>query len=360
VAFFFAAKYITDRVGPIHGCHEFFAGDWFLASPGFRPMLIIPIMNQLDQLKQHTTVVCDTGDFEAMRAYKPQDATTNPSLILAASQKPEYKPLVEKAIADHKNSPLCNGPLVESIIDAILVNFGAEILKIVPGRVSTEVDARLSFDRAGTIDKAHHIIGLYQKAGIGRERVLIKVASTWEGIKAAETLQKEGINCNLTLLFSLAQAVACAEGGIRLISPFVGRILDWYKKSTGKDYTPAEDPGVQSVTEIYNYYKHFDYKTEVMGASFRNKGEIVELCGCDLLTISPALLGELAAANEEIKPKLNVADAKAAKIERLACDEKSFRWHFNEDAMAVDKTAEGIRKFAEDIVKLEKLVQAAL
>jgi transaldolase len=317
-------------------------------------------MNQLDQLKQHTTVVCDTGDFESMRAYKPQDATTNPSLILAASQKAEYKPLVDKAITDHKGSPLCDGPLVESIIDSILVNFGVEILKIVPGRVSTEVDARLSFDTGGTIDKAHHIIGLYQKAGIGRERVLIKIASTWEGIKAAEALQKEGINCNLTLLFSLAQAVACAEGGIKLISPFVGRILDWFKKSTGKDYTPTEDPGVLSVTEIYHYYKHFDHKTEVMGASFRNKGEITELCGCDLLTISPALLGELAAANDAITPKLTVAAAKTAKIERINCDEKSFRWMFNEDAMAVDKTAEGIRKFAEDIVKLEKMVQAAL
>jgi transaldolase len=320
----------------------------------------MPIMNQLDQLKQHTTVVCDTGDFESMRAYKPQDATTNPSLILAASQKAEYKPLVEKAITDYKDATLSNGPLVEAIIDAILVNFGVEILKIVPGRVSTEVDARLSFDTGATIDKAHHIIGLYQKAGIERERVLIKVASTWEGIKAAERLQKEGIICNLTLLFSLAQAVACAEGGIKLISPFVGRILDWFKKSTGKDYTPTEDPGVKSVTEIYNYYKHFDYKTEVMGASFRNKGEITELCGCDLLTISPALLGELSAANEPITPKLNVAAAKATQVKRIGSDEKSFRWLFNEDAMAVDKTAEGIRKFAEDIVKLEKVVQAAL
>jgi transaldolase len=226
--------------------------------------------------------------------------------------------------------------------------------------VSTEVDARLSFDRGETIDKARHVIGLYQKAGIDRERVLIKVASTWEGIKAAEALQKEGINCNLTLLFSLPQAVACAEGGIKLVSPFVGRILDWYKKSTGKDYTPTEDPGVKSVTEIYNYYKHFDYKTEVMGASFRNKGEITELCGCDLLTISPALLGELAAANESITPKLTPAAAKAAKVERIKYDEKSFRWMFNEDAMAVDKTAEGIRNFAKDIVKLEKLLQASL
>ncbi|MEI6535757.1 MAG: transaldolase [Verrucomicrobiaceae bacterium] len=317
-------------------------------------------MNQLDQLKQHTVVVADTGDFEAMRAYKPQDATTNPSLILAASQKAEYKPLVDKAVVDHKGSSLSGAALVDSIMDRILVNFGAEILKIVPGRVSTEVDARLSFDSAATIAKARHIIDLYEKGGIGRERILIKIASTWEGIKAAEVLQKEGINCNLTLLFSLAQAIACAEGGIKLISPFVGRILDWWKKSTGKDYTATEDPGVQSVTQIYHYYKHFDYKTEVMGASFRNKGEITELCGCDLLTISPALLGELQAASEAITPKLTAAAAKSTKMERIKCDEKSFRWMFNEDAMATEKTAEGIRNFAKDIVKLEALVQSSL
>jgi len=316
-------------------------------------------MNQLEQLKQHTVVVCDTGDFEAMRAYKPQDATTNPSLILAASQKEEYKPLVEKAVADHKGSPLGGVKLADSIIDAILVNFGMEILKIVPGRVSTEVDARLSFDRKATIAKAHHIIGLYENNGISRDRILIKVASTWEGIRAAETLQKEGINCNLTLLFSLAQAVACAEGGIRLISPFVGRILDWWKKSTGKDYAAAEDPGVRSVTQIFNYYKHFGYETEVMGASFRNKGEIIELCGCDLLTISPALLGELQAASDPITKKLDTVAAKAEKIERIKCDEKSFRWMFNEDAMAVEKTAEGIRNFAKDVVKLETQILAA-
>jgi transaldolase len=317
-------------------------------------------MNQLDQLKKHTVVVADTGDFEAMRAYQPQDATTNPSLILAASQKAEYKPLVDKAVTDHKGSSLSGAGLVDSVIDSILVNFGLEILKIVPGRVSTEVDARLSFDTQATIDKARHIISLYEAAGISRERILIKIASTWEGIKAAEVLQKEGINCNLTLLFSLAQAVACAEGGIKLISPFVGRILDWYKKSTGKDYAATEDPGVVSVTQIYNYYKHFDYKTEVMGASFRNKGEITELCGCDLLTISPSLLGELQAASEPISPKLNPEHAKSLSIERINLDEKNFRWLFNEDAMATEKTAEGIRKFAEDIVKLEKLVQAAL
>ena len=315
---------------------------------------------QLEQLKKYTKVVADTGDFESMKAYHPLDATTNPSLILQAAQKPEYKALVDSAIVDHKGSPLSGDALVDSIIDGILVNFGLEILKIVPGRVSTEVDARLSFNTQGTLDKARHIIGLYEKAGIGRERVLIKIASTWEGIKAAEILQKEGINCNLTLLFSLAQAVACAEGGIKLISPFVGRILDWYKKSTGKDYSAVEDPGVVSVTQIYNYYKHFGYTTEVMGASFRSKGEITELAGCDLLTISPGLLGELAASSDPLPQKLNADSAKSLKIERLTFDEKAFRWALNEDPMATEKTAEGIRKFGEDIVKLEKLVQAAL
>ncbi len=317
-------------------------------------------MNQLDQLKQHTVVVADTGDFESMRAYKPQDATTNPSLILAASQKPEYRTIVDKAISEFKNSSLSGAGKVDAILDRLVILFGLEILKIVPGRVSTEVDARLSFDTQGNIDKARQLIGAYEKEGIPRERVLIKIASTWEGIKAAEVLQKEGINCNLTLLFSLAQAVVCAEGDIKLISPFVGRILDWHKKSTGKDFAPTEDPGVQSVTQIYNYYKHFGYTTEVMGASFRNKGEITELCGCDLLTISPGLLGELQASEEPITPKLNAANAASLKIERIAGDEKTFRWLFNEDAMATEKTAEGIRNFAKDIVKLENLVASAL
>ena len=317
-------------------------------------------MNQLDQLKQHTTVVADTGDFEAMKAYKPQDATTNPSLILQASQKAEYRSIVEKAVADGKASALSGAALLDDVMDRLVVAFGLEILKIVPGRVSTEVDARLSFDIQANVDKARHLIGMYEKAGIPRERILIKIASTWEGIKAAEILQKEGINCNLTLLFSLAQAVACAEGGIKLISPFVGRILDWFKKSTGQDYAPAEDPGVQSVTTIYNYYKHFGYTTEVMGASFRNKGEITELCGCDLLTISPGLLGELAASTDPITPKLNAEHAKSLKIERIGSDEKTFRWLFNEDAMATEKTAEGIRNFAKDIVKLETLVSGLL
>ncbi|MCB1275547.1 transaldolase [Prosthecobacter sp.] len=311
-------------------------------------------MTQLDQLKQHTVVVADTGDFEAMKAYKPQDATTNPSLILQAASKPEYKAIFDQAVTDGKSGG------VDAVMDKLVVAFGLEILKIVPGRVSTEVDARLSFDTQGNIEKARHIIAMYEKAGISRERILIKIASTWEGIKAAEVLQKEGINCNLTLLFSLAQAVACAEGGIKLISPFVGRIMDWFKKNTGKDYAPTEDPGVLSVTQIYNYYKHFDYKTEVMGASFRNKGEITELCGCDLLTISPGLLGELAASEDAIAPKLNAANAKSLKIERIGSDEKTFRWLFNEDPMAVDKTAEGIRNFAKDIVKLETMVKTAI
>lgn len=311
-------------------------------------------MTQLDQLKQHTVVVADTGDFEAMKAYKPQDATTNPSLILQAASKPEYKAIFDQAVADGKSGG------VDAVMDKLVVAFGLEILKIVPGRVSTEVDARLSFDTQGNIEKARQIIGAYESAGIGRERILIKIASTWEGIKAAEVLQKEGINCNLTLLFSLAQAVACAEGGIKLISPFVGRILDWHKKSTGKDFAPTEDPGVISVTQIYNYYKHFGYTTEVMGASFRNKGEITELTGCDLLTISPGLLGELAASEDPITPKLNAANAKSLQIERIGSDEKTFRWLFNEDAMATEKTAEGIRNFAKDIVKLETMVKAAL
>ena len=317
-------------------------------------------MNQLDQLKKHTIVVADTGDFEAMKAYKPQDATTNPSLILAASQKPEYKSLVDQAVAEHRKSKLSGSKLVASIMDRILILFGLEILKIVPGRVSTEVDARLSFDTEGTVAKARQIISLYEKAGIDRKRILIKIASTWEGIEAARVLQKERINCNMTLLFSLAQAIACAEAKAKLISPFVGRILDWYKKSTGKDYAPAEDPGVLSVATIYNYYKKFGQKTEVMGASFRNKGEITELCGCDLLTISPGLLGELQASEEKLARKLSEATAKKSKLERVKMSENTFRWMLNEDAMATEKTAEGIRKFGEDIVKLEKLVSSAL
>lgn len=307
--------------------------------------------NQLDQLKQMTVVVADTGDFASMRQYAPRDATTNPSLILKAAAMPDYAPLVDKAIADAGQA----APAAQ-VIDRLLVNFGVEILKIVPGRVSTEVDARLSFDRDGSIAKAREIIALYEQAGMPRERILIKVAATWEGIKAAEQLQKEKINCNLTLLFSFAQAVACAEARVRLISPFVGRILDWYKKSTGKDYVPAEDPGVKSVTEIYTYYKKFGYATEVMGASFRNKGEILELAGCDLLTISPQLLGELRADTGPVVRKLDPAQAQASALKQVSFDEKSFRFALNEDAMATEKTAEGIRVFAADIAKLEQLI----
>lgn len=315
---------------------------------------------QLDQLKGFTTVVADTGDFESMKAYQPQDATTNPSLILQASEKPEYKHLVEKAVAENKGSSLSGTALVESVLDRILILFGLEILKIVPGRVSTEVDARLSFDTEGTVAKARHLIATYEKEGIPRERVLIKIASTWEGIKAAEILEKEGIRCNLTLLFSFPQAVACAEAGVQLISPFVGRILDWYKANTGKTYEGDEDPGVISVKQIYTYYKKFGYKTEVMGASFRNKGEILSLAGCDLLTISPALLKELQESTDPVTRRLSAADAASADIERATFDEKSFRFAFNEDAMAVEKTAQGIRAFSADIVKLEKLVSGLL
>ncbi len=308
-------------------------------------------MNQLDQLKQFTTVVADTGDFAGMKQFAPRDATTNPSLILKAAGTPTNAHLLDQALREAGT-----GASLGTIIDRLLVLFGCEILKIVPGRVSTEVDARLSFDAEGSIAKAREIIGLYEKAGIPRERVLIKLASTWEGIKAAERLQQEKINCNMTLLFSLAQAVACADAKVQLISPFVGRILDWYKKSTGKEYAAHEDPGVKSVTEIYAYYKKFGYRTEVMGASFRNTGEIIELAGCDLLTISPALLGELQASNEPLVRKLDPAAAKDADLTKLSFDEKAFRFALNEDAMATEKLAEGIRAFAADAVKLEALM----
>jgi transaldolase len=308
---------------------------------------------QLDQLKQFTVVVADSGDFASIKQYAPRDATTNPSLIFKAAGMAEYAWVIDKAVGDAGA-----GAAPAQIIDRLLVLFGQEILKIVPGRVSTEVDARLSFDREATVAKAREIIGLYEKSGTPRERILIKIASTWEGIKAAEQLQKEKINCNLTLLFSFPQAVACAEAGVRLISPFVGRILDWYKKSTGKDYAPAEDPGVKSVTQIYNYYKKFGHATEVMGASFRNKGEITELAGCDLLTISPALLGELRASTDPLARKLDPANAPALDLKKVTFDEKGFRFALNEDAMATEKTAEGIRVFAADIGNLEQLLAA--
>ena len=317
-------------------------------------------LSQLEQLKQYTKVVADTGDFESMREFKPQDATTNPSLILQAATKPQYAPILEKAIADRKNSGLTGAKQVDDIIDHILIAFGLEILKIVPGRVSTETDARLSFDVDGTVAKARDLIALYEKAGISRDRVLIKIASTWEGIKAAEIVQKEGIRCNLTLLFSMAQAVACADAKVQLISPFVGRIYDWYKNANKREYTGAEDPGVQSVTAIFNYYKHFGHQTEVMGASFRNVSQIVELAGSDLLTISPDLLAKLAASHDPVTKKLDEAAAKAAHIHKIDLDEKAFRFQFNEDAMATEKTAEGIRKFSADIVKLEQVVASHL
>jgi transaldolase len=306
-------------------------------------------MNQLEQLKQFTTVVADTGDFQSIKAYAPQDATTNPSLILKAVQKPEYRPLLEKAVAE------ANGASIDAIVDNLLIAFGTEILKYVPGRVSTEIDAALSFDTEATVAKGRELIALYEKAGIGRERILIKIASTWEGIRAAEILEKEGIRCNLTLLFSLVQAVACAEAGVQLISPFVGRIYDWYKKSTGTDYQGADDPGVQSVKRIYQYYRKFGYKTEVMGASFRNTSQILELAGCDLLTISPDLLQKLADTEGQVERKL-VADANAD-VHKIAIDEKTFRFMLNEDAMATEKLAEGIRAFCADSAKLKKMIE---
>lgn len=318
-------------------------------------------MTQLDQLKKLTTVVADTGDFEAMKEFMPQDATTNPSLILQAATKDEYRPLIDKAISEFKGGTLSGQALTDAVLDRIIILFGLEILKIVPGRVSTEVDARLSFDTAGTVSKAKELIAAYEKEGISKDRVLIKIASTWEGIKAAEILEKEGIHCNLTLLFSFAQAVACAEAKVQLISPFVGRILDWYKaNSEEQDFEGDKDPGVISVKAIYNYYKKFGYKTEVMGASFRNKGEIIALAGCDLLTIAPKLLAELAASDEPFEAKLTEEIAAKDPVEKISLDEKSFRLAFNEDAMATEKTAQGIRGFAADIVKLEKLVNAEL
>ena len=317
-------------------------------------------LSQLEQLKSLTKVVADTGDFESMRQYLPQDATTNPSLILSAASKPEYTWLVDKAISDRKNAGLTGVKRIEDVIDNVLVNFGLEILKIVPGRVSTETDARMSFDTTGTIAKARQLIRLYEAQGVDRNRVLVKIASTWEGIHAAELLEREGIHCNLTLLFSFAQAVVCAEAGVQLVSPFVGRILDWYKATTKRDYSPSEDPGVISVTQIFNYYKRFDYHTEVMGASFRNKGEITELAGCDLLTISPTLLSELAASTEEVPRKLDASAATKLPLDKVSFDEKAFRFELSEDAMATEKTAEGIRKFSADIVKLEHLIATRL
>lgn len=316
--------------------------------------------NHLDQLKEVTTVVADTGDFESMRAYEPQDATTNPSLILKAVQQEQYLPILEEIVAANKGAELPQQELIEQICDQVLIAFGKRILDIVPGRVSTEVDARLSFDTEATIAKGRHLIALYEKEGISRDRILIKIASTWEGIRAADKLENEGIHCNLTLMFCLEQAIACAEAGIQLISPFVGRIYDWYKADTGKDYEGLEDPGVQSVHDIYNYYKKFGYKTEVMGASFRNAGQITALAGCDLLTISPNLLEELQNAEGKLETQLDEGAAQTMDIEKIELDESSFRLRMNNDPMATEKTAEGIRKFAIDIEKLEDLVRSML
>lgn len=315
-------------------------------------------MNQLEALKQHTTVVADTGDFLQLAQFRPQDATTNPSLILKAVQKPEYAPLLVEAVAAHKGQPL------DVVMDHLLVRFGQEILQHVPGRVSTEVDARLSFDAAATVARARRIMALYEAQGIGRERVLIKIAATWEGIQAAAELEREGIRCNLTLLFAFCQAVACGQAGVQLISPFVGRIYDWYKKAAGPawveaDNAGANDPGVKSVTAIFNHYKKHGIRTEVMGASFRNVGQIAALAGCDLLTISPELLAQLAASEAPLGQALNADAARAMDLPAVTYDEASFRLALNEDAMATEKLAEGIRAFCADAVKLEALMQKA-
>src|SRR6266480_729650 len=317
-------------------------------------------LNQLEQLEKFTKIVADTADFESIKDFKPQDATTNPSLVYAATQKKEYARLLDEVLADRKKSGLSGHEQIEDICDHLLVQFGCDILEIVPGRVSTETDARLSYDVEGSIKKARRLVQLYEERKIPRERVLIKVASAWEGLNAAEQLQKEEIRCNLTLMFSLPQAVRAAEAKVQLISPFVGRIYDWYKKEMKRDYTGPEDPGVQSVTEIYTYYKKFDIPTEVMGASFRNVGQILELAGCDCLTISPELMEELSRPKEPVERKLTPEKSKSAKIEKLELDEKKFRWRLNENAMAYEKTGEGIRKFAADVVKLEKFVASKL
>jgi transaldolase len=316
-------------------------------------------LNLLASLKRYTTVVADTGDIEAIAAHRPQDATTNPSLLLQAAQKPEYQNLVDEALDFAVSSPGDPAARSETFMDHLLVLFGCEILKVVPGRVSTEVDAGLSFDTEGTIAKAHRLLDLYRREGISRQRVLIKIASTWEGIRAAERLEREGIHCNLTLLFSFAQAVACAEAGVTLISPFVGRIYDWYRKARGVQDIPVDDdPGVNSVTRIYHYFKKFDYRTQVMGASFRKVDQIVRLAGCDLLTISPDLLEKLEKTEGTVTRCLSVEDAKSSSEKKIHLDEKSFRWMHNEDAMATEKLAEGIRKFYADARKLEQFALA--
>jgi transaldolase len=314
-------------------------------------------MNQLDQLKAFTTVVADTGNFKQLAQFAPRDATTNPSLILKAVQQPDYAPLLADTVGAHRNKPL------EAIVDEVLVRFGLEILQVVPGRVSTEVDARLSFDTAASVARAHRLIGLYEAAGIPRERVLIKVAATWEGIAAARQLEQEGIHCNLTLLFAFCQAVACGDAGVQLISPFVGRIYDWHKKNAGAAWDEAamagaNDPGVRSVERIHQYYKRFGVRTEVMGASFRNVGQIIALAGCDLLTISPDLLGLLQASTEPLQRRLGASSSQDGDLQRVSYDEASFRFALNEDAMATEKLAEGIRAFAVDAGKLDAMIKS--
>ncbi len=310
-------------------------------------------MSSLEELKQHTVVVADTGEIDAIAQHKPQDATTNPSLLYKAAQLPEYQSLVDEAIAYGQAEANSEDKLIDAIIDKLAVTFGCRILDIIPGRVSTEVDARLSFDMQGTIRKANELIELYHEAGVSSDRILIKIASTWEGIKAAEELEKANIHCNLTLLFGFGQAVACAEAGVTLISPFVGRIYDWYKQKQGVEHIPiAEDPGVASVSKIYDYYKHHGFKTEVMGASFRTAEQVVALCGCDLLTISPKLLEELASTDGPVPKQLDAEQAADLDLERLTMNEPVYRWMLNEDAMATEKLAEGIRGFASDLDKL--------
>lgn len=314
-------------------------------------------MNLLESLRRYTTVVADTGELEAIARYQPQDATTNPSLLYQAAQKPEYQHLVAEALQYAMDFPGDRAARTEAFMDRLLVNFGCEILKIIPGRVSNEVDASLSFDTDGSLAKAHKLISLYEHAGISRERILIKVASTWEGIRAAEILEQEGIHCNLTLLFSFAQAVACADAGVTLISPFVGRITDWHKKQRGAEIPADQDPGVASVTGIYNYFKKFNYKTQIMGASFRRIDQIVNLAGCDLLTISPSLLEQLEQTEGEVAPRLSVESALTSDAELIHLEENEFRWRHNEDAMAVEKLSEGIRNFYADTCRLERYVR---
>ncbi|HWG19078.1 MAG TPA: transaldolase [Terracidiphilus sp.] len=319
--------------------------------------------NLLEQLRSYTTVVADTGDFESIKKFRPTDATTNPSLLTTAAQMPQYQPIVDEVLKqarDEKGDHASDHDVAMCAFERLAVAFGKRILEIVPGRVSTEVDARLSFDTQKTIDQARAIIKQYDAAGIGRDHVLIKIASTWKGIKAAEVLEKEGIHCNLTLLFGIHQAVACAEAKVTLVSPFVGRILDWYKKDTGKDYQGADDPGVQSVTKIYNYFKHFGYNTQVMGASFRNLGEIEELAGCDLLTISPQLLAELDKTQGDLPRKLDPEKAKSMNIEKIPMDEATFERMHAEDRMAHDKLKEGIEGFSSALVNLESLLSKRL